>query len=127
MTETETTSVGYARIEQPFGVEPPITHCPICGHALIGPDGSQPCHHLAFIYVGAAGDFEYQSDSFQAAWSDLDIDEVEFNTFPQHLAEAGCDNKLLAIELTYGGMGHGPAWYTDVYGFDYSTLAAEDK
>jgi hypothetical protein len=33
--------------------------------------------------------------------------------------KAGYKNELLILEITYGGMGHGPSWYTDLYGFDF--------
>ena len=119
----------YAAIEQPFGVEFTPIHCPICGQSTIDIEAGHatPCPHLAFIYIGDIGDFEYQSDAFQQKWQSLDIDVIEFkfDDFNQYLQQAGYDNKLLAIEITGGGMACGPIWHTDVFGFDYSTLADE--
>lgn len=42
------------------------------------------------------------------------------------LENAGYGNRLLALEITYGGMACGPVWYTDVYGFDYDTVEPEE-
>ena len=53
------------------------------------------------------------------------MEEFKFDNFNQYLQQAGYDNKLLAIEITGGGMACGPIWHTDVFGFDYSTLADE--
>ena len=117
----------YAQIEQPFGCDPPLVHCPICGQATIeiGEEGGRitPCLHLAFIYVGEVGDFEYASEDFRNRTDGIDEDELELDTFNKFLKQAGYDNKLLALEITYGGMAVGPVWYTDVFGFDYGTIA----
>ena len=43
------------------------------------------------------------------------------------LERIGYGNKLLALEITYGGMACGPVWYTDVYGFDYETVGDEEE
>jgi hypothetical protein len=116
----------YAGLELPFGCEMPIVHCPICGRATIEVDQDvgkvTPCPHLAFIYIGEVGDFEYQSEECQRKFQELDIDDLSFENFKDVLKTAGYGNKLLALELTYGGMGCGPVWYTNVFGFDYSTL-----
>jgi len=54
------------------------------------------------------------------------MEEIESDSVvAEALALAGFDNKLLALEVTYGGMGCGPMWFTDVFGFDYGTLASE--
>ena len=42
------------------------------------------------------------------------------------LERIGYGNKLLALEITHGGMACGPVWYTDVYGFDYGTVGEEE-
>ena len=57
----------YANVEQPFGCEPPIVHCPICDQPLMDAEGggATPCAHLAFIYIDAAGDYEYKSADFE--------------------------------------------------------------
>ncbi len=44
------------------------------------------------------------------------------DNFSDYLEVAGYDNKLLAIEVSSGGMACGPVWYTDVYGFDYGMI-----
>jgi hypothetical protein len=41
--------------------------------------------------------------------------------------KAGYDNSLPFSGVTYGGMGCGPVWYTDVYGFDFATMTAEEE
>lgn len=55
------------------------------------------------------------------------MEDLTFDTFKEFLQKAGYDNKLLAIEITYGGMGGGPMSFTDVYGFDYGTLTGNDE
>ena len=117
----------YAAIEQPFGVEFTPIHCPICGQSTFDMETGEAtaCTHLAFIYIGEVGDFEYQSDVFQQKWQDVDVEKFEFDNFNQYLQQAGYDNKLLAMEVTCGGMACGPIWHTDVFGFDYGTLADE--
>jgi len=55
----------------------------------------------------------------------VDTENLSFETFKKVLKAAGYKNELLALEITYGGMATGPAWYTDVFGFDYGILATE--
>jgi hypothetical protein len=50
-----------AKIEQPFGVEPPLVHCPICGQATIETEDDKDfkiCTHVAFIYISEIREFE---------------------------------------------------------------------
>lgn len=120
----------YAPFEQPFGCDPPIVHCPICGQAARKDteDGGviTPCPHLAFIYVGMLGDYEYTSEDFARRLEGLDDEDLEeMEELREVLAAAGYGNQLLALEVTYGGMGCGPMWFTDAFGFDYSTLKAD--
>ena len=132
---TTQTSPQYAAIEQPFGCEPPLVHCPICGNNTIQDNEINPCKHLAFVYVGELSEFIYQSKVFETRFESTltvhqEIDEDEYScirldNLQDCLKEAGYDNNLLALEITYGGMACGPIWFTDVYGFDYGTLAAE--
>lgn len=116
----------YAKVEQPFGCAPPLVHCPICGSATlkIGEEGGEvtACPHLAFIYVGEVGEFEYQSQDFEKRFSTIELEDLSLETFQKSLEQAGYDNKLLAIEITYGGMACGPVWNADIFGFDYGTL-----
>ena len=115
----------YAKVEQPFGCEPPLVHCPICGSATMDPEngGATPCPHLAFIYVGEVQEFEFKSQDFEARMSRLDEEEViELEEFSSVLEKLGYSNSLLALEITYGGMACGPVWYTVIFGFDYESL-----
>jgi len=120
----------YAKVEQPFGCEPPLVHCPICGKATLemSEEGGTitPCPHLAFLYIGEIGEFEYKSQDFQKKIEGIDDEELGLDTFGEFLQKAGYDNKLLAIEITYGGMACGPVWYSDVFGFDYGSLADKE-
>jgi hypothetical protein len=120
----------YASVEQPFGCEPPTVHCPVCGNPsmVMGDEGGQvsPCPHLAFIYVGEVGEFEYQSEDFGKRFATIDTEELSLEGFKDALENAGYDNKLLSIEITYGGMGSGPMWFTDVFGFDYGALKHDE-
>lgn len=121
----------YASVEQPFGIKPPVVHCPICGHAVCDADGAfeTPCEHLAFVYLDAIGDFPYESAAFtkrmDAFRDDEDFEGFDWSSFPNFLKQFGYDNKMLALGVTYGGMACGPVWYLDIYGFDYGTLAEE--
>lgn len=116
----------FASVEQPFGCKPPIVHCPICGKASIeikdDVDEVTPCDHLVFIYIGEVSEFEYQSEDFEKRFNAIKRVKISLNNFKDALIEAGYDNKMLAIEITYGGMACGPSWYTDIFGFDYSTM-----
>ena len=60
------------------------------------------CPHLAFVYIGYVGDFEYQSGVFQGKWQDVNVgvEEFKFDNFNQYLQQAGYDNKLLAPVVT---------------------------
>ncbi len=118
----------FARIEQPFGAEPPVVHCPICGQATIDISVPEvtPCEHLSFIYVGEANDFEFKSDIFTEKTDNLDLEDLDFDGFSAFLANVGYGNNMLALEVTYGGMACGPIWFTDIYGFDYSLIEIEN-
>ena len=120
----------YACVEQNFGQQPAIIHCPICGQATMESpdDGFNPCKHVAFVYVGVCGDFEYKSPEFEAKTASEEGAEQDFSfdNFRNALANLGYDNKLLALEVTYGGMACGPVWYTDVYGFDFAQIDEND-
>jgi hypothetical protein len=128
---TNKTSPQYVSIEQPFGCEPPLVHCPICGNKICLENEVNPCSHLAFLYIGEIGEFIYQSEAFENKFeatlnsheeTEDEDDYVGLDNLCECLAEAGYGNKLLALEITYGGMACGPVWFTDVYGFDYDTL-----
>jgi hypothetical protein len=114
----------YAAIEYPYPLdEIPIVHCPICGNATYKVDdgGSEmtPCHHLAFIFVGSSGTFEYKSAEFAERSSDVEEDDLSFENFEEYLESLEYDNSMLVLEVTHGGIPN--VWYTDIYGFDYST------
>lgn len=110
----------YAKVEQALGAEPPIMHCPVCGRATMDDGDFSPCEHVAFVYMGATGDFEYQSEDFSKRRGEDHADDLSFDTFRDFLSKLGYDNKTLALEITYGGMACGPVWYTDVYGFNFA-------
>lgn len=120
---------GYAIVEQPFGIDPPNVHCPICGQPTFNTETGgydmSPCGHLAAIYAGSIGEYAYQTPAFEARTVALDLTELAFHEFPEALAEVGYDNHLLLLEITYGGMACGPVWYTDIYAYDYNTLIQE--
>ena len=125
-----------ARVEQPFGIDPPIVHCPICGQATMKIDEATggevtPCDHLAFIHVSEGG-FEYQSEDFEAraqkveeAEEENEDEEEDVDYIEDLLEKAGYQNNMLVIEITYGGMCHAPVYYTDTFGFDYNMMCQE--
>jgi hypothetical protein len=125
----EKSSPQLARVEQPFGCNPPEVHCPICGApvAEIGADGAdlRPCIHAAFVYSSCAGEFVFESGDFSNRTMDMDPDDLDFSEPQKTLSKLGYGNSMLAIQITYGGMACGPVWFTAVYGFDYGTLTAE--
>jgi len=118
----------YAQVMQPFGTKIPVVHCPICGHPTMNSGEVEndavhsPCKHLAFIFIGELGDFEYKTEKFENRITNLDTEELDFSNFDNFLKQAGYGNQMLAIELTFGGMACGPVWRTEVFGFDYGTL-----
>jgi len=113
-----------AEITLPFGCEPPIVHCPICGQPILDPEdgGVSPCRHVAFIYVSMAGGFQYESDEFKRRTTSIEDEDFTLDTYREFLQKSDYRNELLVLEFTYGGMACGPVQYTDVYGFDYGTL-----
>ena len=117
-----------AEIRIPFGCEPPIVHCPICGKPTFEPEGggAAPCRHVAFIYVGMAGEFEFESDEFQSRTKSIEDEEFTLFTFKEFLQKSDYGNDLLVLEFTHGGMACGPVGYTDIYGFDYGTLGQQN-
>jgi hypothetical protein len=124
---SEKSTPQYASVRQAFGCDPAVVHCPICGASAFRTDklGNQrpPCHHLAFIYVGRAGEFGYQSLAFEKKFANVNVSDVSFQNFQSLLEKAGYDNKMLAIEVSYGAMdGYKPVWCTDVYGYDYGAI-----
>lgn len=122
----------YAQVEQPVNVNPPIVHCPICGNPSItlGNEGGEvtPCEHMAFMYVGEIGEFPYKSDDFDQRIKNVEFEDennVDDDRYgiKKVLADAGYDNKMLAIEITYVGISCcGPSSSTVICGFDYWTL-----
>ena len=117
----------YARVEQPFGCDYTTIHCPICGKAPNDEEGDPeaeftPCKHLAFLYSTETGKIEYCTDDFKKRTGALE-NELSICDFEEYLKKAGYDNKLLIIEFTQGGMACGPAYTTEVYGFDFGAIA----
>lgn len=120
----------FASVEQPFGCDPPQPHCPICGKAALRVDEeglaqADPCPHLAFIFVGEVGEFAYRSPAFEKKAVRRRLVDLDLVKLRKLLERIGYGSKLLAIEITYGGMACGPVWSTDVYGFDYETIGDE--
>ncbi len=113
----------HASLKQPFGWAPPVIHCPVCGHAPLAhaeeTGDPEPCPHLAFIYLGCVGEYMYQSDDFSRRMEEHELEDADLDAFAKMLAQAGYDNQMLALEITYGGVACGPVWYTDIYGFDF--------
>lgn len=120
----------FASVEQPFGCEPPRPHCPICGKAVVRLDDegfarTDPCPHLTFLFVGEVGEFEYRSPAFEKKANGRRLYDLDLVKLHKLLERVGYGNKLLALEITHGGMACGPVWYTDVYGFDYGMVEDE--
>ena len=113
----------FAKVEQPFGAEPPVVYCPICGKTTLDYDKPSVCEHLAFIYVGDGQAFIYTSDDFQNRTRADDLEEFPYSEIESLICDADYNNELLVIEITSGGMACGPVWYTDAFGFDYGVCA----
>lgn len=120
----------YAAVEYPFPQpDLPVIHCPVCGQGThdVHEDGSSdltPCPHLSFIFIGDPSTFAYKSHEFQQKVSNKRIKGLSTENFQKFLNKLGYDNKMLALEVTHGGMGgHGlPIWNVDIYGFDYGVV-----
>ena len=112
-----------ANVEQPFGMEPPQVHCPICGKTpfpdMDNIEGVEACAHLMFVFYGVVGEFDFKAPAFEAKFEPVE-DDFDSSEPVKAFAKAGYKNELLILQITYGGMGHGPSWYTDLYGFDFS-------
>ena len=122
----------FASVEQPFGCDSPRPHCPICGKSALKVDDDglacvDPCPHLAFVFVGEVGEFEYRSPSFERKAARRRLHDLDLGKLRRLLERIGYGNELLALEITHGGMACGPVWYTDVYGFDYGTVGDEEE
>ena len=126
--EKEKTEVQYAAVEQPFGCDPPIVYCPICGKATHKPavEDYNPCKHLVFIYADCIGEFVYQSETFEKRIDEIEFEDFDDEEFKKLFQEVGYGNNLLLLNVTYGGMACGPVWYSDTFAFDYSTIKQED-
>ena len=117
----------YASISYPFPVEePPVIYCPLCGSPTFDlADGGDmvinPCQHLAFVFLGRPSEFIYQSKDFQNRISDKDLKDASTKGMKAIIETLGYDNKFLSIEVNYGDNEEDPDWYTDIYGFDYSS------
>lgn len=143
--------VGYVSIEQPFGVQPPKVHCPICGQQQFVEQGDEyletPCEHLAFVFGGEEDEFVYASADFAERFERFDAaldarfpdetaragEEYEEassfyrDLFARRLVDLGYGANLLALRITYGGLAEGnPVWFSDVYGFDYASIREDD-
>ncbi|MBK6407905.1 MAG: hypothetical protein IPF66_24555 [Holophagales bacterium] len=120
----------YASVELPFGCAPPRPHCPICGHALLivgeaSIANVDACRHLAFVFIGEIAEFGFRSTDFQKRAAGRRTSQLDLSKLRKFLERIGYGNKLLALEITYGGMACGPVWYSDVYGLDYETIGDE--
>jgi len=125
-----------AAITQPYGADPPVVHCPICGQAMLRvEDGAaevHPCEHLAFHLVWSEHEFTYRSEDFRRRFEalearvpvdeDLELDIFERMPFKEMLREMGYGDAMLVLEISYGGRTHVPLWYTESWGFDFGTL-----
>lgn len=143
--------VGYIAIEQPFGLQPPKVHCPICGQQQFVEQDDEyletPCEHLAFVFGGEEDEFVYASDDFAERFARFDAElDARFpddearaseayedasgfyrDLFAQRLEDLGYGASLLALRITYGGLADGnPVWFSDVYGFDYALIREDD-
>jgi hypothetical protein len=124
---TDSRKSQYASVSYPFPVEePPVIYCPLCGNPTFNlADGGDlvinPCQHLAFVFFGRPSEFIYQSQDFQHRTSAQDLKGVTAKEIKGLIETLGYDNKFLALEVSYGDMGDAENWYTDIYGFDYST------
>lgn len=120
----------YASIDLSLGGEPPRLHCPVCGHRVVAVedegDSIDPCPHLAFVFVGEVSEFDFRSDGFLRRSAGRPSGRLDVSRLPRFLERIGYGNRLLVLELTYGGMACGPVWYTDVYGFDFESLGGMD-
>jgi len=113
---------------QPLGWTDPLIHCPLCGKAtVIRTTGEvDPCPHLLFVHYGVSGCFEHVSDDLSARLEKLGGEEAfDCSDFPGSLRQAGYDDSVLVLEVTYGGIACGPAWSTDTYGFGFRIVEPE--
>ena len=124
---TQVTKPQIVRIEQLEKVDPPIVHCPICGKPSLkmvkGNGQINPCKHLVFILSDIASDFEYKSPEFDQKLSrNFNCSKISIGKVKNSLRKLGYDNKLLAFQITYGGMACGPNSCTELVAFEYTKV-----
>ena len=120
----------FAAVEYAFPQpDLPVVHCPICGKGThdVHEDGSSdmtPCAHVAFIFLGEPCTFAYKSDDFDHRIDAKNSEDWSLENFQELLEKLEYDNKMLALEITHGGLSGngGEIWYMDIYGFDYSVI-----
>lgn len=108
-----------------------IVHCPICGNAaneISGQDVSiTPCQHLVFAYIPNIDAFEFQSQSFEERFSQIeladesDCDVSDWNAFVIALKDGkyGKDMQIFEVEYNSDGCACGPMSSTTViFAFD---------
>ena len=106
----------YASVSYPFPVEePPVIYCPLCGSPTFdqaegGDMVINPCQHLAFVFLGRPSGFIYQSKDFQSKTLEKDLKDVTTKEMKGFIETLGYDNRLLALEVTYGDMGDAENW-----------------
>jgi hypothetical protein len=125
---TKTSQPQYVHLDQPFGCDPPLAHCPICGNPSMVVDKIEggkvtPCDHLAFIFVGEVDAFEYESKDFKKRTAGINKETLSVSNFKSALKKAGYTNNMLALEITGSGMACGPVSSSVIFGFDYDFMA----
>ena len=116
-------AVNIVRLELPFGQEPPMIHCPVCGKSVNVDGELVACDHLVYFFLTQTGEFIYLRKDVRKQYADLKVYDLETGLGYDRLICDYQNDSLLKMELTYGGMACGPIWFTDYVGFDFTNKA----
>lgn len=109
-------------LEAPGDGAYPSIVCPVCGHdnLLIVCDEAEvdECPHLAFIYLGALGDFEFRSDDFAARMARLGPNAgFDIDDFDDFMAQVGYGHEMVVLAFDQPSGGHFRTVHRNLHGF----------
>ena len=113
---------GYVVIEAAGDAGYPPVLCPVCGHNNVHVESDEAevdeCPHLAFIYLGALGDFEFRSDEFAARMARLGPDaDFDIDGLDVFMAQAGYGDEMVVLAFDQPSGGHFRTVHRNLHGF----------
>ena len=113
---------GFVVIEHAGETGYPPVSCPVCGHDNVHVESDEAevdeCPHLAFIYLGALGDFEFRSDDFAARMASLGPDaEFDIDALDDFMAQVGYGDEMIVFAFDQPSGGHFRSVHRNLHGF----------